>query len=86
MKTFEEHWDEQLEKKKLDEEWHKEYKKECKKAKKRKIKEATEQLGTQFNAPVACFIIYAVYYIQYISYELKVMRHRLVKMQTQHKI
>ena len=45
MKTFEEHWDEQLEKKKLDEEWHKQYKKECKKAKKRKIKEANEQLG-----------------------------------------
>jgi len=44
LKTFEEHWDEQLEKKKLDEEWHKEYKKECKKAKKRKIKEAHHQL------------------------------------------
>ena len=54
MKTFEEHWDEQLEKKKLDEEWHKEYKKECKKAKKRKIKEAHHQLGISFQYYTQC--------------------------------
>ena len=52
LKTFEEHWDEQLEKKKLDEEWHKEYKKECKKAKKRKIKEAHHQLGNSFETQI----------------------------------
>merc|ERR1712141_308599 len=37
LQSFEEYWKEEKDKKKLDEEWHKQYKKDCKKAKKRKI-------------------------------------------------
>merc|ERR1712021_42611 len=43
-RTYERVRDEELEKAKLDAEWHTQYKRECKKAKKRKIKEATVAL------------------------------------------
>jgi len=43
-RTYEKQKEEDMEKAKLDAEWHAQYKRECKKAKKRKIKEATEAL------------------------------------------